>query len=141
MTHDTKTPFSWRDESQLGKQMAQHETEQSMDRNRRLQRHHMSDRPPHHKKPRARKALPPHCEAVLDVLREAKQPIPARDLYEPTGLRQYEVNGALNTLKNRKLVQVAGTMPMGEGADGMHRLDLVNTYEAVPDNGNWGRTR
>ena len=141
MTHDTTTPFSWRDESELGKQMAQHEAEQSVSRNKRLQLQHMSDRQPHHKKPRARKALPPNCEAVLDVLRDAKEPIPARDLYEPTGLRQYEVNGALNTLKNRKLVRVAGTMPMGEGSDGMHRLDLVNTYEVAPEGGNWGRTR
>jgi len=141
MTHDTKTPFSWRDESELGKQMAQHEAEQSVSRNKRLQIHHMSDRQPHHKKPRARKALPPNCEVVLDVLRDAKEPIPARDLYEPTGLLQYEVNGALNTLKSRKLVRVAGTMPMGEGSDGMYRLDLVNTYEAAPESGNWGRTR
>ena len=141
MTHDTKTPFSWRDESELGQQMAQHEAEQSVSRNKRLQLHHMSDRQPHHKKPRARKALPPNCEVVLEVLREAKEPIPARDLYEPTGLLQYEVNGALNTLKNRKLVRVAGTMPMGEGSDGMYRLDLVNTYEAAPESGNWGRTR
>ena len=121
--------------------MAAFEAEQSVSRNKRLQLQHMSDRQPHHKKPRARKALPPNCEAVLDVLRDAKEPIPARDLYEPTGLRQYEVNGALNTLKNRKLVRVAGTMPMGEGSDGMHRLDLVNTYEAAPEGGNWGRTR
>ena len=140
MTHDTKTPFSWRDESELGKQMASFEAEQEILRNKRLKKNHMMDHMPHHKKPRARTALPPNCDAVLEVLREATEPIPARDMYEPTGLRQYEINGALNTLKNRKLVRVAGTTEMGKGGDGLHRLDLVNTYEVVPD-ATWGRTR
>lgn len=140
MTHDTKTPFSWRDESELGKQMAAFEAEQEILRNKRLQKNHMKDYMPHHKKPRARTALPPNCDAVLEVLREATEPIPARDMYEPTGLRQYEINGALNTLKNRKLVRVAGTTEMGKGGDGLHRIDLVNTYEVVPD-ATWGRTR
>jgi len=139
MTRDTKTPFKW-DESALGKKMAAFEAEQEILRNKRLKKNHMMDHMPHHKKPRARTALPPNCDAVLEVLREATEPIPARDMYEPTGLRQYEINGALNTLKNRKLVRVAGTTEMGKGGDGLHRIDLVNTYEVVPD-ATWGRTK
>ena len=140
MKHDAKTPTSWRDESELGKQMAAYEAEQEILRKKRLKKSQMMDHMPHHKKPRARTALPPNCDAVLEVLQEATEPMAARDMYEPTGLRQYEVRGALNTLCNRKLVRKAGTIEMGEAGDRMHRIDLVYTYEVVPD-ATWGRTR
>lgn len=139
MTHDTKPLPSWRDESELGKRMAAFEAEQEIVRKKRLKKNQMMDHMPHHKKPRARTALPPNCDAVLELLQQATEPMAARDMYEPTGLRQYEVRGALNTLCNRKLVRKAGTIEMGEAGDRMHRIDLVYTYEVVPDIA-WGRT-
>ena len=132
----------WHDESELGRQMAEYEQNQKQDRDKQRRANKLRDRRPHYVRPKKkRKALPAHCEAGLKVLREAKQPMPQRDLYGPTGLTQYEVQGALNTLKSRRLARVAGTMPMGEGRDRLNRLDLINTYVAVPEGGDWGQTK
>ena len=132
---------TWHDESELGRQMAEYEKSQQKNRDKQRRHNQLQDKRPHYVSPKKCKALPPRCEAVLKVLREAEHPMPQRDFYGPTGLKQYEVQGAFKTLINRNLVQVAGTMQMGEGLDGLNRLDLMNTYKAVPQRGPWGRTR